>query len=64
MKTAKEREEAFREALAWLLAKHGASINTVQSYDCLDVCCVEEVTMQEERDADGNTTAEYVRFEI
>ncbi len=65
MKTAKEREAAFRADLAELLARHKAELNITddgKSYGLHQG--VAEVTMMAEYDADGNQTAESTDFRI
>ena len=65
MKTAKEREEAFRRDLAELLAKHKAELDITddrKSYGQHNGIAV--VTMMGEWDSNGDATAEYTEFEI
>ena len=65
MRTAKEREEAFRRDLAELLAKHKAELDITddgRSYWMHSGIAV--VTMTGEWDGDGNETAEYTEFRI
>ena len=65
MKTAKEREEAFRRDLAELLAKHKAELDITddgKSYGMHNGIAV--VTMMGERDSNGDAMAEYTEFQI
>mgnify|MGYP001592367664 CR=1 FL=1 len=66
MRTAKEREEAFRRDLAELLEKHGAELNVTddgRSYGMQSGVC--EVIMGDVWSADGDTLlAEYAEFTI
>ena len=65
MKTAKEREEAFRRDLAELLAKHKAELDITddgKSYGMHNGIAV--VTMMGEWDGNGDATAEYTEFRI
>jgi hypothetical protein len=65
MKTAKEREEAFRRELAELLSKHNAELLVTddgRSYGMQSG--IAEVSMMSEWDADGNQTAEYTEFRL
>ena len=65
MKTAKEREEAFRCDLAELLARHKAELAITddgKSYGMHSGIAV--VTMMSEWDEAGNQTAEYTEFRI
>ena len=59
MKTAKEREEAFRRDLAELLAMHNALL--CASIDAFDSPFI-EVAMHCEFDENDNQTAEFVYF--
>lgn len=62
MKTAEEREKAFRIELAALLEAHKAEL------EITDLCGVETgiaiITMRGEWDNDGNETAEFTCFRI
>lgn len=64
MKTAKERELAFREDLRNLLLKHNADfdIKTEGEYDYIEP--VVEVYIPRERDPEGNVTAESCEFTL
>ncbi|MDP1650508.1 MAG: hypothetical protein Q8M01_20230 [Rubrivivax sp.] len=65
MKTAVERERAFRDDLAALLKKHNAELAVTddgRSYGMHRG--IAEVTMMSEWDEDHNQTAEYVEFRI
>jgi hypothetical protein len=65
MKTAKEREEAFRADLAELLAKHKAELDITddgKSYGMHTGIAV--VTMMGEWDSNGDAKAEYAEFKI
>lgn len=65
MKTAQEREDAFRDDLAQLLAKHGAEMDVTD--DGRDfglhrgVC---EISMNGKWDENGNQVAEYTEFRL
>ena len=65
MKTAKEREEAFRRDLAELLVKHNAELEITddgKSYGMQKGIVV--VTMVSEWDADVNLIAAYTDFRL
>ena len=65
MKTAKEREEAFRRDLAELLAKHKAELDITDDGKSYGMHSgIAEVTMMSEWDAEGNLTADYTEFRI
>jgi len=65
MKTAKDREEAFRRDLAELLARHKAELSITDDRKAYGMHSgVAEVTMDGEWDADGNLTADYTEFRI
>lgn len=61
MKTAKEREEAFRRDLAELLAKHNAEL--CASSDDFDSPFI-DIMMPSEFDENYNHTAEFVNFKL
>jgi hypothetical protein len=65
MKTAKEREEAFRRDLAELLAKHEAEMDITddgKSYGLHSGVCV--ISMPPRWDSDGDQLAEYTEFRL
>jgi len=65
MKIAKEREMAFREDLAVLLAKHGAELEITDDGFAYGMHSgVVEISMDGQYDKDGNQTAEYVLFRL
>jgi hypothetical protein len=63
MKTAKEREDAFRNELKELLAKHGAELTVTddgKAYGMqIGVC---EIYMSSQWDAEGNLLADTTHF--
>ena len=65
MKTAKEREAAFRANLTELLANHKAELNITDDGSGYGFQQgVAEITMMSEYDTDGNQTAEFTEFRI
>jgi len=65
MKTAKDREEAFRRDLVELLAKHKAELKITDDGKSYGMHSgIAEVTMMSEWDAEGNLTADYTEFRI
>ena len=65
MRTAKEREEAFRYDLAALLAKHKADLEITDDGEEWGMQSgVAVVTMAGERDVNGCTVEEYTEFRI
>lgn len=65
VKTAKDREDAFRRDLKSLLAKHKAEMRITDDGKGYGMHIgVAEVTMMSEWDAGGNLTADYTEFRI
>jgi hypothetical protein len=65
MKTATEREAAFRKDLAELLAKHGAELDITDDgkpYGRHSAIAI--VSMMCEYDSDGEVSADYTEFRI
>lgn len=65
MRTAKEREAAFRLDLAELLKKHKAELDITDDGKAYGMHSgIAIVTMMGEWDGDGNITAEYTEFRL
>lgn len=65
MRTAQEREEAFRRDLAELLAKHKAELDITDDGKAYGMHSgIAVVTMMSEWDSDGNVTDDYTEFRI
>jgi IS1 family transposase len=65
MRTAQEREQAFRRDLAELLAKHEAELEiTDDRKDYGQHNGIAVVTMYTKRDSAGNETDEFTSFQI
>lgn len=65
MKTAKEREEAFRRELAELLQKHDAELQVTDDgrpYGMQSGVC--RISMSGKWDADGEPLEEYAEFDL
>lgn len=65
MRTAKEREEAFRSDLSELLAMHKAKLSVTDDGKGYGMYCgIAEVAMMGEWDESGNQTVEYTEFRL
>lgn len=65
MKTAKEREAAFRHDLSALLAKHEAELTLTDDGKPYGMHTgIAVVTMTNQFDSDGNEIAEYTEFRL
>jgi len=64
MKTAKEREEAFRKDFQELLTKHNAEVDIMEQLTDHYLISVIEVIMPGKWDADGNQIDEYTEFKL
>jgi hypothetical protein len=64
MKTAQEREAAFRFELAELLARHNAELEITLGGGDYGTCGIAEVTMISQYDENHKKIAEYTEFTI